>query len=530
MKKLLSLMLTLCLLLTAAAVLPAAAEEEMFDNGKTYGTGYPITKDKIELDVLVMENSQYPHITDTKVLDYIEEKTNIRLNIRTIASADERAMMFVDRDYPDFCMAIGASNTQVLDAAEAGDLVEIGDLLERFAPTWTKFFSEYKLAYRNSLMNGKLYTLPFCNFINYDRELRDVFFINQTWLNELGLEQPTTTEEFKNVLLAFKNAAGTGTIPEKIYPWHFVFDTYAQGQFDMYNFFGVIVTDANYLMVDDGVVKYQAVNEAIKEPLKYMAELYELGLIAPEVFTTDQATIRNMHAAETPVVGALSSYGTVYMADGSTHYYPNPVLDAQNGRPSYIRPQNYTANPTRAFMMFSNNEYQVATIRLCEFIVENLEQNLNVTYGLKGVYWDYDENGAVKYLRGEVEQFDGMDNRGFWNQFIGIRTMDSFYQYEAKKENTDVTTRQWAWENLYKDHLYDSAHNYVGAALTTEEQADFDLLNADVKNVRKRYFSRWITGQGDIDAEWAQYLKESKDAGEDKLMEFWQIKYDRLMK
>ncbi len=29
--------------------------------------------------------------------------------------------------------------------------------------------------------------------------------INRTWLNTLGLEMPTTTEEFRNVLIAFRD-------------------------------------------------------------------------------------------------------------------------------------------------------------------------------------------------------------------------------------------------------------------------------------------------------------------------------------
>lgn len=58
-------------------------------------------------------------------------------------------------------------------------------------------------------MEGKIYGTP--KFQGKWPSTNTVMFINQTWLDNLGLEMPTTYTEFKEVLTAFKEQMQTET-------------------------------------------------------------------------------------------------------------------------------------------------------------------------------------------------------------------------------------------------------------------------------------------------------------------------------
>ena len=52
--------------------------------------------------------------------------------------------------------------------------------------------------------DGNIYTLPAFGEC-YHCSVAQKLWINQTWLDTLGLEMPSTTDEFEAVMLAFKN-------------------------------------------------------------------------------------------------------------------------------------------------------------------------------------------------------------------------------------------------------------------------------------------------------------------------------------
>lgn len=549
MKKTVTFLLTLALLISCLAIPGTLAEDRVaeHDDGMTYATGYPITKEVIELDVIVMgEPAMRPHMADTKVLDYIEERTNIRLNIRTLSDDDQRGLIFASRDYPDFAMNIRSTDQQRLDAAEAGDLVALEPLIDEFAPTWRAFFDEYRLAYHNALgADGTLYTLPWCNFAPYDRNLRDMFMVNRTWCEELGLELPTTLAEFKDVLIAFRDNAGTGSIPAVIEPLHFFKDNQVGGYVDFFNFFGLIVstggnhadaTNADFLSVVDGEVKYQAIDPDAKEVLKYLADLYAEGLITPESFTDTW----DMHLAKLgspePTVGAYFAFGNNY----PNHFSTIAPLDAENGKSPTIRRQTYTANPNHAFMMFEGNPYPVATIRLLEFWVDDLVDMMNVTVGMQDHYWEFnadgkaiemdfmeDENGrrlTAIAIRNEEEG----DMQGYWNSFAGLRTPDFYENDFYEMQNDAEYTRAWSYENFYKDYIYDESYSFMGGALSSDDNVYMAELATEINTLRKTTFANWISGIGDIDAEWDDFVKKTYDYGLEEYLALRQKAFDLL--
>ena len=69
------------------------------------------------------------------------------------------------------------------------------------------------------MMDGKIWSLPKVAETGINLKMRDEWMINVKWLDELGLDMPTNTDEFYEVLKAFKDNAGKGSIPENVIPW-----------------------------------------------------------------------------------------------------------------------------------------------------------------------------------------------------------------------------------------------------------------------------------------------------------------------
>lgn len=112
-----------------------------------------------------------------------------------------------------------------------------------------------------------------------------IFTINQAWLDKLGLEVPTTTDELTEVLRAFKEAdlSGNGaTIP--------MAHQFANSD-HIATFLGMWGVEGPYIMVDeeDGLRYHPWLTENALEGLQWMQDMYKEGLLDPE-FANENGT------------------------------------------------------------------------------------------------------------------------------------------------------------------------------------------------------------------------------------------------
>ncbi|OUS71132.1 hypothetical protein B1748_27360 [Paenibacillus sp. MY03] len=500
------------------------------DGGMTNLEGYPITKEPITIKAVVSYSALRPEMDTTEVWKYIAEKTNINVEVEVLKDSEKVDLMFASNDYPDILLAVGINANQMTSAVEGDQFVEMKPLIEQYAPTWNRFMEENKLVYNGSLAsNGKLYGLPFIDFAPFVRNLRDQWIMMDSWLNELQIPIPKTTEEFKNALIAIKENAGKGSIPSDVIPYYFMFDRYVGGQFDIYGSFGVYITHGDYLYVDNGVVKDQSTNPAIKEPLKYLRELYSAGVIPPEVFTDDFNTYAAKISSLPPVVGSYHSYENRQPELGTSM----GPLDSGNGQKPLIRSQAYIAGPANAAIITKNNKYPVATARLLEAIASDIELGMTISRGIQGVTWDFDSEGKAYQLFWE-ESPDKMTEHsgqlGLHNSIVALRDQD-FYENKWKELTYDVkNNRAWAYENVYKDVVMPNDMVLVEGALDADDVSMMKQYQADLTNYRKAMFADFITGKQDIDAQWDAYVKQMNNLGLEKFVGLKQKGYDVIAK
>ena len=133
-------------------------------------------------------------------------------------------------------------------------------------------------------------------------------FINRAWLDKLGLEVPTTTDELKTVLEAFRDGDPNGNgVQDEIGVYGFAGGGYGENTVDaLMNAF--IFWNGGLSLSDDGTeVIAPFTQDAWREGLTYLNELSSEGLLSANIFTDDGQQFKAILNQETPIVGLTTA-------------------------------------------------------------------------------------------------------------------------------------------------------------------------------------------------------------------------------
>ena len=144
--------------------------------------------------------------------------------------------------------------------------------------------------------DGKIYGLP--KYQRFWPATASRQFINQQWLDQLGLSMPTTWDELYEVLVAFKekDANGNGDPNDEIpMDWPGGIGGYFNPAV-LLGSMGITLTDGSGqgYFVEDGQVKNFLTDERYKTMVVFLNKLYKAGLINPEVFTHDYTKFQSI--------------------------------------------------------------------------------------------------------------------------------------------------------------------------------------------------------------------------------------------
>ena len=162
--------------------------------------GLPILKEKETFTIAVKQGSTLKKAAEKQCVIDTENATNVHIEWMEIPESgwkEKINIMFSTDTLPD--AIIGG-----IDLAKYGEqCVALDDYLSAYAPNTMEFF-ETSDVYPDSLKapDGKIRTLP-CGDEVVQNIIDSQLWINTEWLDKLGLEMPTTTEEFKEVLKVF---------------------------------------------------------------------------------------------------------------------------------------------------------------------------------------------------------------------------------------------------------------------------------------------------------------------------------------
>ena len=176
---------------------------------------------------------------------------------------------------PDYFRSGGIQLEQLIDE---GVIEEFKDVWDRVASPLAKEKKQYPdfVWWRQVLRGDKLYGIPFT--YGPSRNIDNIPFIRQDWLDQLGLQAPTTLDGWAETARAFREAGfcefGINACRN--------FVTWFQSLDPVFGAFGVMPS----CWVPDGAggLKYDSVLPEVKQALGVIRGWYEEGLIDPDFY------------------------------------------------------------------------------------------------------------------------------------------------------------------------------------------------------------------------------------------------------
>ncbi|MFS0726593.1 extracellular solute-binding protein [Paenibacillus sp. 1P07SE] len=498
----------------------------------------PIVAEKTKIQVLMLGN---PNVEDYKTNEYskwLEEQTNIEVEWEVAQPSDGEQILnlaLASGDYPDVILNFGVSPSKMMVYGGQGVFLPLNDLIDTYGYGAKQMYESVPGSEEViTAPDGNIYGLPRVD-MNPHSMTPQRMWIYTPWLEKLGLEMPETTEEFYEVLKAFKtqDPNGNGIADEvplaaSTNGWFAQIDDFLMNAFIL-NEKG---NDNNYLLINDGVLDVNFNKPEWKEGLLYLHRLYSEGLLMPESFTQDNTQLKRL--AENPDVPILGAFPKgvvteVVMLNGDrwSDYKTVPPLTGPDG----LKITPYKPFPIHQgqFIVTSACEDPAVCYRWGDMMMTE-EFTMRGINGRPGEEWREAEPGELG-LNGEqgtwmkLQVYPGVQNVYWANQGPMVQPAPMRAGLVVNKGELAQVLFEEA-TTKYFPHA--SAEDQVVPPLTFNEEQAVEI--ADLQQTITDYvvetMTRAITGDIDIEKEWDSYLQQLENLNIERFVELKQEAYD----
>lgn len=497
--------------------------------GNTYLEGLPIAKEPVTVEAMVSQSGQSGDILEMALYQQIEAETNVRIRgefIYPSAWEERKNLAFAGGDLPDIFLGRALSDADIVRYGSQGLLVPLDDLLERFAPNYMAIV-ERRPQYLETITtpSGVIYTLPIINELLY-RENPDNLIINTTWLEALGLAIPETTDEFVEVLRAFRDGDPNGNGEADEIPFSFVYGSRNSGIYSMFGSFGTL-DNPEHLNVEDDVVVFAPIQEGYREAVAWFHQLYEEGLIDQEAFTQNDQQFRAKGRSTPMLYGALPVWldsNEVGPDRAVNDYQAIPPLAGPDGDRLWNRYDGQFALRRGAFAITSATSQQhELLVRWVDYLYEP-RRSLEISRGPFGVNLIENADGSIEFAPtpegmgyGEF-RYSNAPGGGFpWAVLSDVYARIGLPAQQLRKLREHYP--------LYEPYFPDQV--YPNLFLTAEQEQEISVLRTDIDSYVEQQTARFIVGDDELtDGTWAAYVDQLDRMGLSRLIEIYQEAYD----
>lgn len=358
-------------------------------------SAYPIIKDEyignFKLDL--MAPNYYTVDIDwknNKFFQRMKELTGVDFNFNVFDYATYGAKkplsLTTSDNMPDFYMKALFDKTEIIKYGNQGLIIPLEDLIDSYMPNLKALMNnDPKIAQIITAPDGHIYSLPSIG----EKDSYDFVglpWINKTWLDNLNLDMPTTPDEFRDVLRAFRDrdANGNGDEGDEI-------PMLISGDVELaflFSFFGI--DDENYFQIaKDGTLEFGPETDRFKAGLTFMSELYAEGLLLPnyESYTINQ---KWQEASEGDRVGFFIDYAAYAVVgyDNAANYVTlDTVKNSYFGKAQWYGSYNVTDG---FFVVTKKCKYPEVLARWIDTMYSE-EYSKWAVIGKEGEEWQWDD-------------------------------------------------------------------------------------------------------------------------------------------
>ena len=481
------------------------AEGERTKDGIMYTEGVPIVDEKDSFSfTLFVDDSQEDD--DYVILDLLEEQTGVKVELMKYPYAVAQEKLALQLNSGDYADCIGgwtlSANSILTYGVDEGVFIPLEDYFDKYAPKITEILSLEGVRETMTTPDGHIYSIP------YALSAPQVAFnpyINTTWLKNVGMEMPTTTEELRAVLKAFKekDANGNGDPNDEI---PFTTDPNNKHLGELAGWFGMSVNDEGFTMVD-GKLTFGANTEEYKNGIKFLASLYAEGLVDNEMFTQDSAQWKAKGGQNLYGVSIMYGSGDIMPYDAGTkpEWEPLPVLKGSDSvTPVFLRDSYGTSVLKNQVVITDNAKNPEIIVRWWDNLFE-LENSLQTHNGPIGVTVVKGDDGSYTRIDTSKTMSEAEQKIYEWGNLFP-QSLPRYLPNGFKiKEEVETYQEKPVVEALYAPYLTEAIPEYWAK---TEDATKLADLSTAIKDYVIQKKAEWISGQTDIDKDWDNYLNQ----------------------
>lgn len=534
-------MLLVIILLLGMTVGCGKKEEEVSGDGQTLKVGIP-------------QNFNVTDYDENAFTKYLEESLDIDIKFSYFSSSaseykQQLALMATSGEkLPDALLGFyNLSNGAISDFGQDGYFLDLTEMIEKDSEYFktaleahTKEEQEFIMKSLADPTTGEIYGLPLVGSKAFD-SMQNVMYINQVWLDKLGLQIPTTVDELYSVCEAFATKDPNGNEIEDEIP---ILGGYTGRGNDIMTYFinAFVYYDVDTTFnADNGKVWDPVVTDEFRQGLAYANKLYNAGYLSELCFTLgSNAEYKAMYSPADGVqtVGIICGHPQVYTIDSSnalSEYTALGYLKDATGKGGFtVLGENSVEPDVFITKDCANVELAFKLLDLCC----SDEAIARARYGEKDVDW-YAEEGTNNY--GTTSYINLINSEAF---FSGNQTWCSNIAGFATTYNYNVVASKEATGRMADiDRLERESWVYVENANQPEQICQNLLYSGEELLVREEYYSScknyiqeqmnlFISGENDINdnSAWEKFKSTLYDIGRDKLLEVEQSAFDRTYK
>ena len=507
--------------------------------------------DQTEFNIISGISALSSGYDDNPVLKEMAENAGISITWETMSDSlsEQVNIRIAGNDLPDAFNAVGFSNYDLTNYGQDGTFIDLTPYItEEYMPNLTKILEEHPdIRAAITMDDGCIYGLPAGEQMgtagvgkaeDYNiYTIPQYSMINKTWLDELGLEVPTTLDELHEVLVAFQaNNMATmyGNDAVQTIPLSFGIDQWCWGQNIYYAGFGFTnwTNDvcADLLLQPDGTVNFVSDDDNYRAALEYFHDWFTEGLIDQEVFSQDD-TQYMAKCGQGRVGVATWWYIEELMGDHADDYVFLPVLDGPDGTHNVTVRDGGGIN-SGSLSITSACESPINLLKFYDqwYIPENTMQ---LQYGPIGTYFTgQDENGLWQSVTDEEAQAQFGKSAGELKsemEVAGPKLILSDYYANVFEMEPRAQERLTDLYDYWMQYVDDTTTYPIDCVFTSDELDTIDRYRVDFENFVAEQEAAWLRDGGITDETWAAYKDNLNSYGMDKLLEVYQAAYDRYV-
>lgn len=505
----------------------SAAEEQSAQDSSSPAAAdpfSPIVEEPLELSYYIRINdamsATMETYADVEFIKMLEEKTNIHIKWDHNTSDESFSMMIASGVYPDMINWVlnnAAGGVQTL--LDDGVIMDLTELIPQYAPNyWTwleKNPEELKKPYQ--MEDGRLFQFIALMGDPDSQEMADYKTlgpqIRKDWLDKVGKEIPTTTDELYEVLIRFRdedvneNGDAADEVPFVV----------AKGMEALNAIAGSFGTRPDFHMDGDELV-YGPMTDQFRKFLEYAHKLYAEGLINTDfAVNADALMLITQNKAGFTIASMAScliaNHEALKLQDESYEYVSVPWLIGPDGRQSSM--SNKGSNP-RATAVTTSCKNPQAAVRWLDYAYSP-QGAVEATFGIEGKSFEYRDGYPT------ILEAVRTNNKGWSEEQSISRWMLGAINYPMARDY-----RFYEQMNLDQPYKVDIQTNWKlakddtvvpPATMSTEEAAVYSGVVNDIKTFVDTSYQEFLIGEKSVEQDWDAYVQTIQEMGIQKALD-----------